>query len=182
MSGRSHLRADARAAVGLRGGRKDEMSETFQPKTGGCLCGAIRYRLVDDPATLYACHCTDCQTATGSSFVLSMIVPREAIELVRGAPEVSEFVLDGGRRVRRLFCRACGTALWSEPPAVPQVRTLRAGTLDDTSWFEPVGHIWTRSAQRWVRIPPDTLNYEQQPPDMLPLVRAWKARSANPAA
>jgi hypothetical protein len=108
-----------------------------------------------------------------------MIVPRDAIELVRGTPEAREFELGTGRRVRRLFCAVCGTALWSEPPAVPQVRTLRAGTLDDTRWFTPVGHIWTRSAQPWVRIPPDALNYPQQPKDLLPMIRAWKARDAT---
>ena len=50
------------------------------PYDGGCLCGLIRYRLTDEPLTLYACHCTDRQRETGSAFGLSMIVPKSAID------------------------------------------------------------------------------------------------------
>jgi hypothetical protein len=147
------------------------------PYAGGCLCGAIRYRLTAEPLTLYACHCTDCQRQSGASFNLSMLVQRPALELLRGEPARYGVDLAGGRRWEGLFCHACSVRLWSEPPKVPQVSTLRPGTLDDTSWLRPVGHIWTRSAQPWVRIPEDTLNYEAQPPDMLPLIRAWQSRA-----
>jgi hypothetical protein len=148
-------------------------------RPGGCLCGAIRYGFSGDPVTLYACHCTDCQTATGSSFALSMVVPRESIEVLRGEPAHYDLDFPDGRRKRAIRCASCGTHLWGAPQRAPQVLILHPGTLDDTSWFEPVGHIWTRSAQPWVRIPTDTLCYEQQPEDMLPLVRAWKARSTK---
>lgn len=48
---------------------------------GGCLCGAIRYRVLSEPLTVHACHCTDCQRRAGSAFALSMFV--DAAELVR---------------------------------------------------------------------------------------------------
>ncbi len=150
-------------------------------RVGGCQCGAIRYRFSGDPVTLYACHCTDCQVSTGSSFALSMIVPRQAIETLHGKPELCEIQLPDGRRKRTFRCGRCGTHLWGAPLRVPQVLNLHPGTLDDTSWFEPVAHIWTRSAQPWVVIPADKLRYERQPEDILPLVRAWKARPTKPA-
>lgn len=150
---------------------------SFGARPGGCLCGAIRYRLTGDPVTLYACHCTDCQTATGSSFALSMIVPREAVDLVKGQPELYEVHFPDGRARRAYRCAHCSTHLWGEPLRVPNLRVLHPGTLDDTSWLEPAGHIWTRSKQPWVRLPADSLCYEDQPEDMLPLVRAWKART-----
>ncbi|HME72517.1 MAG TPA: hypothetical protein VKM54_22030 [Myxococcota bacterium] len=46
------------------------------------------------------------------------------------------------------------------------------------SSLQPVGHIWTRSAQPWIPVPAAKLNYEQQPPDILPFVRAWKSRTS----
>ena len=147
------------------------------PYDGGCLCGAIRYRLSAEPLTLYVCHCTDCQKQTSTSFNLSMPVPRAALELVRGEPGSYSVPLSGGRRWEGRFCRACITRVWSEPPKFPQLINLRPGTLDDTSWLRPVGHIWTRSAQPWVRIPDDTLHYEGQPADMMPMIRAWQARA-----
>jgi hypothetical protein len=54
------------------------------PYPGRCLCGAVRYRVTEEPLTLYACHCTDCQKRSGSAFGLSMWVRRAAIEATRG--------------------------------------------------------------------------------------------------
>ncbi len=148
----------------------------FTPQLGGCLCGAVRYELIADPVTLYACHCTDCQTSTGTSFALSMIVNRESVALVRGDPELHAFHMDDRRQKHNYQCSACNTTLWSAPVDFPNLLNLQPGTLDDTSWLQPVGHIWTRSAQRWFRLPAGTLHYEAQVDDILPLVRAWKSR------
>ena len=54
------------------------------PQRGACLCGALVYSLGEEPLTLYACHCTDCQRQAGSSFALSMIVRRATLEVVVG--------------------------------------------------------------------------------------------------
>jgi hypothetical protein len=143
------------------------------PYEGGCLCGAIRYRLGDEPLTLYACHCTDCQRATGSSFRLSMVLSRTALELLQGAPQRYAVTLDDGRQKSGVFCNRCATHLWSEPVRFPQILNVEPGTLDDTSWLRPVAHMWTRSAQPWVVIPPDTLAFEGQPADAMALVNAW---------
>ena len=149
------------------------------PCSGGCTCGDVRYRLVADPVTCYACHCTDCQTATGSAFGISMICERDAIELERGSPELVELDLPDGRVKRANRCSRCLVNLWGTPKAIPNLLTLHPGTLDDTSWLAPIGHIWTRSAQPWVVLDPNLLQYEQQstPEELLGLVRAWKSRA-----
>ena len=67
------------------------------PQHGGCLCGEVRYRLAEDPVTLYVCHCTDCQRQSGASFALSMIVRNAALEVVRGRPEEYALTLPDGR-------------------------------------------------------------------------------------
>jgi hypothetical protein len=143
---------------------------------GGCLCGALRYRVSGDPLTLYACHCTDCQRQSGSAFVLSMIVARDALELLQGEPRRYDIGLADGRRKRGRFCGDCGTRLWGEPVKFPRVAVVRPGTLDDTTWLDPIGHIWTRSAQPWVSIPEHTLNFEGQPGPM-DLIKAWRERA-----
>ena len=51
------------------------------------------------------------------------------------------------------FCESCGVRPVHYPKANETVAILKPGTLDDTSWLHPVGHIWTRSAQAWVPIP-----------------------------
>lgn len=149
------------------------------PQQGGCLCGDVRYSLEADPVTLYACHCTDCQTQSGASFALSMLVAKEALRLVRGQTDEYSIELADGHRKGSNFRRHCATRLWGRSRA-EGLAILEPGTLDDTSWLSPVGHIWTRSAQPWVEIPDDAVRCPQQPDDaeMLAFVRAWKRRAA----
>jgi hypothetical protein len=149
------------------------------PYTGQCMCGVARYRLNEEPLTVYACHCTDCQKRSGGAFGISLWARRNAMEVTQGdAPLHSAPTSDGRMRHFRI-CTRCLTKLWSEPERRPELAIVRAGTLDDTSWLKPVGHIWTKSAQSWVPIPNDTVNYEAQPPDLSRLIEAWQAQQAR---
>ena len=152
------------------------------PQRGCCLCGDVEYRISEDPVTLYACHCTDCQRQTGASFGLSMIVRRESLQIVRGRPEQYSVEMADGRVKQSHFCGRCTTRLWG-PSSIAGLAVLEPGTLDDTSWLHPIGHIWTRSAQPWVSIPKGSLNFSHQPreEDYLSLVRAWKQDRAAPS-
>jgi len=130
------------------------------PQHGRCLCGSVTYTLEEDPVTLYACHCTDCQRQTGASSALSMLAQRSALE-VRGHVEEYSIGMADGRIKQSTFCPRCCTRL-SSPSSVPSLVALAPGTLDDT-WLEPAGHIWTRSAQPWIRLPGTALAFAEQP-------------------
>lgn len=147
------------------------------PCEGGCACGAVRYRLLEDPLGLHVCHCTDCQTVTGSAFVMCMPVHSRSLELLKGDPKAVSFESPDGLAKCNRRCPDCGCIVWSEIDGLPEILALQPGTLDVTSWLEPVAHIWTSSAQPWVEIPTDVLAYEKQPKDDLELVRAWKSRN-----
>ena len=146
------------------------------PYSGRCVCDAVQYRLTAEPLTLYACHCTDCQALSGGAFRISMPVLRDAVEVLRGAPEAFSYSPIGASPKHGRRCAACSTWLWGEPERLPQVVVIRPSTLDDRSWIEPVAHIWVRSAQAWVHIPDDVLRFDGQPPDERDLVRAWRAK------
>lgn len=150
------------------------------PQTGRCLCKDVEYRLTEDPLTVYLCHCTDCQTQSGSSFAMSMLVRSEAIELERGDLQESRVELEDGRVRMCSRCRHCFTALWGSSSA-DGFAVVEPGTLDDTSWFFPVGHIWTRSAQPWFPMPQESIRIEKQPTrdEVVELVRAWKNRAES---
>ncbi|MBD2342503.1 GFA family protein [Calothrix sp. FACHB-156] len=70
---------------------------------------------------------------------------------------------DSGREVKNLFCGECGTRLFHERTYSSDTINVKAGTLDDTTKLRPVGNLWTRSAQTWVTISDQMLNYEGQP-------------------
>jgi hypothetical protein len=146
------------------------------PLSGGCQCGGVRYEIRAEPLTVYVCHCTECQRQSGSAFALSLAVARDALAVIKGAPAKWRRVVTSERAIWCFFCRGCGGRLFHNPEHNPKASIVKPGTLDDTTWLEPVGHIWTRSAQPWVQIPSTTVNYEAQPPDLSRLVEAWKAQ------
>jgi hypothetical protein len=54
--------------------------------TGGCACGALRYRLASEPLFVHCCHCLNCQRQTGSAFVINLLIEADRVQLVAGTP------------------------------------------------------------------------------------------------
>lgn len=151
------------------------MAQIALPLTGGCQCGAVRYRIDAEPLTVIACHCTECQKQSASAFGMTAPVPRAALAVTRGTPTRWSRIAESGNEVGAVFCGACGTRLWHEP-VNKALLNLKPGTLDDPSWAKPVAHIWTEKAQPWVREMLDGQIYPKQHPSLEPLVAAWRER------
>ena len=140
---------------------------------GGCICGYVLYNIVAEPITLFACHCSDCQTITGSGFVLALRVPYNGVAVIQGEVRAYERTEADARRRIIHRCPHCLTILWSERPDTRDYITIYAGTLDDSPTLRPVAHICTRDAQQWMTLPKETLLYDENPPDMRPIIEAW---------
>lgn len=95
--------------------------------TGGCQCGAVRYR-VSRLGRSSICHCRMCQKAFGSYF--APLVEAESLEWTRG----ERAVFASSNLSSRGFCARCGTPLTLETG--DQIE-LAVGTLDDPSLAEP---------------------------------------------
>ena len=149
------------------------------PYLGGCQCGRIRYEIRAEPLTLYACHCTECQKQSSSAFGMSMPVPQDAVVILQGQSKQWRRVGASGREVTCLFCGDCGTRLFHHPTRNPKIINIKPGTLDDTSGLKPVGNLWTRSAQPWVVLSEQMLNYEGQPNDFSQLFECFQAEQSN---
>ena len=134
------------------------------PIQGGCQCGALRFEITEPPATLYCCHCSECRQQSASAFGMSLRVPNSAFHLTG---EHVTYVRDAGEQteVHGHFCRRCGVRVAHGGGEGQNPVAVKAGLLDDASQFEPVGHIWTRSALPWVQFAEGTLVYEGQPTD-----------------
>jgi hypothetical protein len=121
-------------------------------RTGGCLCGGVRYEC-GEPVLTGVCHCTHCQKTTGSAFSILIGVPADTVRVTNDATlAVYEDLGSSGKPVLRKFCRNCGAPVISDAKAFPDILFVKVGTLDDTSSIKPTMHIWTDSAQPWVSI------------------------------
>src|SRR5689334_17906252 len=122
------------------------------PIDGGCACGAVRYRLTSDPLFVHCCHCLNCQRQTGSAFVINLLIEADRVELLAGEPEGVDVPRDDGSSQRIFRCPSCRVGVFSEYGR-PQLRFVRAGTLDDPADVTPDVHIYTRSKVGWVTLP-----------------------------
>ena len=128
-------------------------------REGGCACGAVRYRLTSEPLFVHCCHCLNCQRQTGSAFVINLLIEAYRVEMTAGAPVPVDVPRDDGSRQRIFRCPTCQVALFSEYGR-PDVKFVRAGTLDEPSTVRPDVHIFTKSKLSWVALPDSVPAFE----------------------
>ena len=128
-------------------------------RDGGCACGAVRYRLTDEPLFTHCCHCLNCQRQTGSAFVINVLIEADRVQVLAGAPEPVDVARDGDRTQRIYRCPDCQVAVYSEY-GWPELWFVRGGTLDEPSSVSPDVHIYTRSKLPWVELPESTPRFD----------------------
>ena len=136
------------------------------PAEGGCQSGAVRYKISDEPVVVYACHCTVCQTQSGSAFGLAARFNAENFELLKGSLASFKRPGSGGYIFTNSFCGQCGTRIHHVSSRFPHLVSLKPGTLDDTSWLQPTFHIFMRSAQPWFKAPKGASTFATMPTDL----------------
>jgi len=142
------------------------MTDTIE---GGCRCGAVRYKVkADKLPNVYACHCLDCQTWSGSAFSLQLIAPEDALE-VTGEPYLYERTTGEGSEARTSQQRGCATCLtrvYNTNTRRPGLAVVRAGTLDRSNELSIVAHIWARRKLQGIDIPPELPSWPEGAPPM----------------
>jgi hypothetical protein len=136
--------------------------------TGGCLCGAVRYRIEAEPIAKRVCWCRDCQYVAAGNGTVNITFPSEAVHI---AGELKDYTsrAASGNLMHRRFCPNCGTHVTTQSGARPHLMTIRVGTLDDREIARPAMTIWTKSAPSWAVINPRIPHDEGQPaPPVMP--------------
>jgi hypothetical protein len=110
-------------------------------RTGGCLCGAVRYSVRGDPLHVRRCHCADCRKESGSAFSVYAHWPVEAFEM---SGEISSY--DG-----RGFCPHCGSRLIDTADPDDTLIEIRIGSLDEAPFeLKPDDEIWVKRRESWI--------------------------------
>jgi hypothetical protein len=119
---------------------------------GACHCGAIRIEGEADPDKVQICHCTDCQTGTGSAFRVSIPVAGTAFKMTGQPAKYLKTTADSGRPRVQAFCGRCGSPIYSTSPGdgVQPSYMVRVGILSQRDQLMPQRQNWFRSARPWV--------------------------------
>ena len=119
---------------------------------GSCHCGFITIEGEADPEKTQICHCTDCQTGTGSAFRISIPVPGASFKMTGQPTTYVKTTADSGRPRVQAFCPQCGSPIYSTTPGegVQPSYTVRVGLLRQREQLTPRRQQWFRSARPWV--------------------------------
>lgn len=117
-------------------------------RTGGCRCGAIGFSIGGEPLGGVACHCRDCQYASGGAANLSWVFESAGFKIEKGNPRgFKANPYSGGT----FFCDNCGVQVFSYPDSDPELIAIKVGAFDDPSGFTVGADIWMSSAPLWHR-------------------------------
>ena len=131
---------------------------------GGCHCGYIAYEAEADPAKAMICHCTDCQTLSGSAFRTVLPTQKGSFKLRSGKLKIYVKTGESGTARPQSFCPKCGTPIYSTVVGEdPKVHFLRLGAVRQRDQFIPNLQVWSRSAQHWVNDIGSMPRIEKQP-------------------
>ena len=122
------------------------------PYEGGCLCGAIRYRIAA-PAIgrIVHCHCPTCRRATGAQVVDWVTFRLSDWRVVKGQPGLFR----SSPRVERQFCRNCGTPLTYRSLDLDNEIDVTAGSLDKPEFAVPDCHVFAPYRMPFLHLDPD---------------------------
>jgi hypothetical protein len=119
--------------------------------TGGCHCGAITYEAEVDAERVALCHCTDCQTLSGSAFRVVVPAKPGGFRLLTGEPKIYMKTAESGRQRTQAFCAECGTPIHSADATNTKQFSIRVGTVHQRAELLPKRQVWRRSAQGWTQ-------------------------------
>lgn len=118
---------------------------------GGCLCGAIRYRISGKPVATTLCHCRSCRRASGGTNVAWAVFDIGDFEWLWGYPQA----YSSSPGLEWLHCRCCGSLVGYRRSSRPTHMDITTGTLDDPDLFPPTVEIWLEHKISWDMLNPD---------------------------
>lgn len=114
---------------------------------GGCLCGAVRFRLTPPLRPVIACHCSQCRRTSGN-FVAATAVSRDRFVITR---DQGLAWFRSSARAHRGFCRTCGSNLFWDAES-RDTMTIMAGTIDGETGLRTAAHICVADKGDYYRI------------------------------
>lgn len=132
------------------------------PVEGSCQCGGVKYKLLEAPLLVVACHCRECQKLSTSAFSITAMIHASSVEFEGEMKDWSRPAESGNVSAAK-FCPTCGNRIYHFNPDEPDQLKLKPTNLSDTSMIHPTMHVWTSQKQAWFQIPEGVKVFDKQP-------------------
>jgi hypothetical protein len=116
--------------------------------TGGCYCGAIRYRSELNPVETAYCHCSICRRTTGAPLLAFASFPTDGFTYTKGTPAIFNSSSHGQRE----FCSTCGTQICFRTTETADMVDVSSGSLDELDSVAPTHHIYVADQVSWLKL------------------------------
>jgi len=126
-----------------------------ESRTGGCLCGAVRWQLSEPALGAGCCHCKRCQRRTGTAFSLTVLTAPGSFSLIQGKSALRSY--SAGDGWTKHFCGECGSQVMTTNPDDPEALALRMGGFDGDPGVQIFFHQYTNYAPAWAPVADDGL-------------------------
>lgn len=124
------------------------MTQKYEPVTGGCFCGAVRYAADVNLREAYYCHCQACQKLTGSPASVGVLVKPGTLSYTKEEPKFFQsapFAKSG-------FCQNCGSSIIWMSPVDEEWTNVYVGSLDHPEHVAPCRHDCVESQLPWHKL------------------------------
>lgn len=128
--------------------------------SGGCFCGAVKYRISGALRDARSCHCSRCRKAFSAQASAYALVDADQFEWLAGEHLLTSYVGERGFGLR--FCSLCGSTLCGTVDGTIHGVTL--GCVDGDPQVRIAEHIFVGSRAAWEVLPDGIVAFEEGPP------------------
>ena len=132
-------------------------SENPDMLTGGCLCGGVRYRITGPRRNVVNCHCENCRRTHGHIAAYTSVRDSDLNLTTR---QTLQWYHDRSPDTYRGFCNRCGASLFWDARDGNNKIAVAAGSLDDASGLQTIGHVYVSEAGKYYEISDDLPRFE----------------------
>lgn len=119
-------------------------------RQAACSCGQLRLACEGEPLRISICHCLDCQKRTGAPFGMQVRYARDKVTAIRGERTQFTRQADSGNDVTFSFCPLCGSTVYWELSAFPDLLAIAVGAFADPKFPAPRHSVYERRRHHWV--------------------------------
>jgi hypothetical protein len=131
-------------------GSNPQLDEPNMKIDGSCSCGENTYEAEVDPKNVVICNCTDCQSSSGGTCHVNVVVPREAFKITSGVLKRYIKTADSGKKRAIGFCGSCGTQIYAVDADGGSAYGVRVPTCKQREQLTPQVQLWCRSKPKWL--------------------------------
>ena len=132
-------------------------------RIAACHCGGLKVRLAGDPVLVSSCHCQACQRRTGALFGSTSFFRKSQLVAVEGERRSWARAADSGNVLTFHFCPTCGSNVYWESAASPDLLSVAVGCFADPDFPSPQRTVWTETMHRWLEFPARIPRHPQAP-------------------